>query len=1012
MADFDNVPLQPTLTSPAYTGSDTHIKTDWWIEDINGNIVWQSLDDHINLLTIQVTGIVLQPNTDYTVKMIQYGSSSISNEISVTIKTRTVKVLAPTINIVGYPSNISVTPDIIFDDYVTEKPNVTLTGLDITITDTTNNTNVVTEQKNITILDLPYTYNLPSGTTLTPGNNYSIDAKWIVNDSGILTENKVRTFTILNPVSAYTPIGFLRDSFNKEGLVKEVIVGKAENISNSPDTIISASVDIEDSANPGTVLVSNSVTNPTYDNILTLDVDLSTIDNNIDLKVTTNITTNLDSTTKTTIIEPVKPYISFGGYFNKDNFYSQDFNILAVDYGLEFIGGCTTYNRLYPASNSQQQTPQELILRVRNSYQILKTYFDLNYYDFGMVPLDKNFDRIMLMCGKYGNTKTDDCYIIVKDSENKTYVDAELFTTIPDASWNFVDSTVMSDGRVVILVESTNLVNATDTGGKILIFDPVNKTWDIRNNDTSSDTNKIKFKTNYNDYLFKTNGKHSTYISEDPNNSNRIIMFTSYSRSNITYKYFDLTTGNEAFTTGLGISHYSSILRDSNITTLNGGEDDNSFYFIKNTLEQNPAIGVEYLDSVYIKIRKADLLTEEWRPLRFCHPFKALIIASYSKEDNKFSTFIFSGKAHKRQYKNISEFSFYTDKKSFSFLPNDRDETINDSDVFFNRNKILYINNEFYLFADRYINIISKSYINNGSYAKIFKLNTNLNKWIYHMDIPNNQSNENVDNFFIDPSDGLVTFFLPFYSNNVNYKKVIKYDLVNKTTTEINNVAGVEKFFMTKIRNINNTIYVIAGGQRVSYSSYYGDFKLSKWNPTNPSLDFIARFNHYFTQDLNKTRFGKFCLFKIDNDRLRIIARKYFYGFTNNAANTFNSLVNIIYNETTDTVEFIEEFDDVETVSIPYVDEVIPINNKEYFIFGNDLIEGSSTVQSFNNLPRLNNRVSINNDLLNYFNYSYIPEKKLIVAAPTSYIGGGQDLLQDNAITYHHFGMLLVGHLR
>ena len=88
----------PTLTSSAFTvspgtESDTHVASSWRIRDVNGNVVWESLEDAGNLTSIQVPKNVLQEGgRDYTVEVRHhgqlYGASAWSAKVGFTTAVR------------------------------------------------------------------------------------------------------------------------------------------------------------------------------------------------------------------------------------------------------------------------------------------------------------------------------------------------------------------------------------------------------------------------------------------------------------------------------------------------------------------------------------------------------------------------------------------------------------------------------------------------------------------------------------------------------------------------------------------------------------------------------------------------------------------------------------------------------------------------------------------------------------------------------------------------------------
>jgi len=56
-------------------GSATHVVTDWWIEDIDGYVIWEHLDSTSNLNYIVVDDIILKQDRIYRIR-VSFGSSS------------------------------------------------------------------------------------------------------------------------------------------------------------------------------------------------------------------------------------------------------------------------------------------------------------------------------------------------------------------------------------------------------------------------------------------------------------------------------------------------------------------------------------------------------------------------------------------------------------------------------------------------------------------------------------------------------------------------------------------------------------------------------------------------------------------------------------------------------------------------------------------------------------------------------------------------------------------------
>lgn len=111
----DNVQETPTITGSAFNvigGSDTHASTTWRIEDVNGTVVWESVDDITNLVSITVPAGILVSNTEYTAKVAYKGTQYVSGYGEKDFKTAVsfVYIETPTVTIEGEPDSVPESP--------------------------------------------------------------------------------------------------------------------------------------------------------------------------------------------------------------------------------------------------------------------------------------------------------------------------------------------------------------------------------------------------------------------------------------------------------------------------------------------------------------------------------------------------------------------------------------------------------------------------------------------------------------------------------------------------------------------------------------------------------------------------------------------------------------------------------------------------------------------------------------------------------------------------------------
>ena len=108
-----SVTLTPLLTGSAfdvYNGSDTHVSTDWQVLKASDNsVVWESLNDTQNLLSITTGTLSINTNLVFRVRYngAIYGSSAWTE---VTAQTLNIYVQDPVLTVAGYPDSLTLSP--------------------------------------------------------------------------------------------------------------------------------------------------------------------------------------------------------------------------------------------------------------------------------------------------------------------------------------------------------------------------------------------------------------------------------------------------------------------------------------------------------------------------------------------------------------------------------------------------------------------------------------------------------------------------------------------------------------------------------------------------------------------------------------------------------------------------------------------------------------------------------------------------------------------------------------
>ena len=166
-----------------------HLFTDWLIEDTNGNIIFSSLNDTANLLSIDIPNGLIQPGQQYIIKVrFKTVSGLISNYTILNVTAKTIVIQTPTLNIQGEPNNIFLFPFITGSNFNVNETGRTHQSTDWWIEDTNNN--IVWSSFN----DI---YNLTSisvTTQLQENTSYVLKAKYRDN-TGLESNEAIYNFT-------------------------------------------------------------------------------------------------------------------------------------------------------------------------------------------------------------------------------------------------------------------------------------------------------------------------------------------------------------------------------------------------------------------------------------------------------------------------------------------------------------------------------------------------------------------------------------------------------------------------------------------------------------------------------------------------------------------------------------------------------------------------------------------------------------------------------------------------
>ena len=109
----NNLPSDPDITTNnmvVLVGTDTHFATDWYVEALDGSIVFQSPTDSVNKTSIKLPEGTLMPQTSYRIRVRHIGSNSASPFAEEIFTTQAKALSPPDIDIEGEPDAIDNAP--------------------------------------------------------------------------------------------------------------------------------------------------------------------------------------------------------------------------------------------------------------------------------------------------------------------------------------------------------------------------------------------------------------------------------------------------------------------------------------------------------------------------------------------------------------------------------------------------------------------------------------------------------------------------------------------------------------------------------------------------------------------------------------------------------------------------------------------------------------------------------------------------------------------------------------
>lgn len=210
LTSVERVPLFETTPFNVVVGSDTHQSTDWVVTDLGGNIVFQSLNDTENLLSIVVP--LLDASTDYNITARHNGqvlSSLYSVELGFTTVATAPTITTPTIQLSNGTNTSGKNPSLISTVLDTSEANVSHVSSDWEVYDSVGTLvfKSYSNESNLYQINVD-TVDLTEGTTYTARVRYHTDylgdSDWSseisftvtfsINQPTITTEESVESF--------------------------------------------------------------------------------------------------------------------------------------------------------------------------------------------------------------------------------------------------------------------------------------------------------------------------------------------------------------------------------------------------------------------------------------------------------------------------------------------------------------------------------------------------------------------------------------------------------------------------------------------------------------------------------------------------------------------------------------------------------------------------------------------------------------------------------------------------
>ena len=258
-------PLFYTSSFTVNIGSDVHVSTDWIITDNNDNIIYQSLQDNINKLNLQIPENILSEGVTYKIKVRHNGGTSSSNFSTLIFTVSSIELKTPEVIAVSSDKDNGlyiVSSDLYYlygtaihqsTDWIIEDLNGSLIWS--SLNDTTNLTNITLQEG---ILDYGVNYRIKV--------RYLTDKGYTPYGSSIFISTEVK---FENP--SITEIDLVPNNLSAPFIVKtsplQFLVGTANHLSTDwtlTDTYNNIIVDNENDSSSPTIYTPVNYTPDLY----------------------------------------------------------------------------------------------------------------------------------------------------------------------------------------------------------------------------------------------------------------------------------------------------------------------------------------------------------------------------------------------------------------------------------------------------------------------------------------------------------------------------------------------------------------------------------------------------------------------------------------------------------------------------------------------------------------------------------------------------------------------------